>query len=70
MYPHQSRENALTFNDQLVEAFANDDEIRVVDFWNLTLDAQSSDGYHYLTDVNSVKADVVVAIVDMILRSR
>jgi len=69
-YPHQSRENALTFNDQLVEAFANDDGVRVVDFWNLTLDAQSSDGYHYLTDVNSVKADVVVAIVDMIIRSR
>lgn len=40
----------------------------MVDFMNLTMDAPTSDGYHYLTDVNTVKADVFVALVDMAYR--
>jgi hypothetical protein len=57
-YPAQSRENALQFNQQMnqkiKEAIPN---ITIIDWWNLTLDAQTSDGVHFLTDINLQKAN-------------
>jgi len=75
-YEWQSRENAASFNEELANHLANwvdtgpfsKDKIFMVDFMNLTMDAPTSDGYHYLTDVNTVKADVFVALVDMVYR--
>jgi len=65
-YKHQSREKAKIFNDVLADAFAQDENIHVADFLNMTMDAQTSDGYHYLTDVNVAKANIFVALVDLI----
>jgi hypothetical protein len=78
-YGWQSRENAASFNEELANHLADwvnwigtgpfaNDKIFMVDFMNLTMDAPTSDGYHYLTDVNTVKADVLVALVDMVYR--
>jgi len=72
-FPEQTRERAAFFNEKLAQAVADpwltsNNEIHMVDFMNLTLDAQTSDGYHYLTDVNIVKADVFVGLVDMVHR--
>jgi hypothetical protein len=57
-YPHQSRENATLFNEemnaQVQEAIPN---VTIIEWWNLTLDAQTSDGFHFLTDVNLLKAN-------------
>ena len=36
-----------------------------VDFFNLTLGAQTSDGYHYLTDVNIAKADIFFSAIKL-----
>jgi hypothetical protein len=75
-YEWQSRENAASFNEELANHLADwvdtgpfsKDKIFMVDFMNLTMDAPTSDGYHYLTDVNTVKADVFIALVDMVYR--
>jgi hypothetical protein len=57
-YPHQSRENATAFNQKMnakVQKYIPN--ITIVDWWNLTSDAQTSDGFHFLTDVNIQKAN-------------
>jgi hypothetical protein len=66
-YPTQSRENALLFNQQMnqkiQEAIPN---ITIIDWWNLTLDAQTSDGVHFLTDVNLQKANHFLHVVKLL----
>ena len=59
LYPRQSRENASTFNEEL-RAYAHAEGAHFVDYLNLTRDAPTSDGYHYLSDVNLAKADVLL----------
>lgn len=61
MYPHQSRENAVSFNS-VVDAKVLEYGMVPLDFWNLTLDAATSDGYHYLSDVNIFKATAIVHV--------
>ncbi|KAL7530710.1 hypothetical protein ACHAXR_009119 [Thalassiosira sp. AJA248-18] len=68
-YPHQSRENALIFNEDMKESFASvglipGQDVFILDWWNLTADAQSSDGVHYLSDVNLAKAAQILYLVE------
>ncbi|EJK72186.1 hypothetical protein THAOC_06306 [Thalassiosira oceanica] len=57
-YRHQSRENTLVFNSNM-EAGLNERlrNVTIIDWWRLTENSQTSDGVHYLSDVNLVKAN-------------
>ena len=60
-FPNQSRNNVLIFNSEIKELFifagmTPGRDVVFLDWWNLTKDAQSSDGLHYLSDVNLAKA--------------
>ena len=59
-YPSQSRENSATFNQRMAEFAESHDLDAVFDWWNLTKDAQTSDGLHLLTDVNMLKAQYII----------
>lgn len=68
LWPQQSRANAAIFNEKVrlfMESVGPSLPFRhyVLDFMNLTLDAPTSDGYHYLSDVNLWKALYFVNIV-------
>lgn len=54
-YAHQSRERTLKFNTELAAQLAAA-PIDLLDFWNLTRDAPTSDGVHGHSDVNLYKA--------------
>lgn len=59
-YPLQTRENALKFNENMARHFEQNlysgIKVHVIDWWNFTKDAQTSDGFHYLSDINIFKA--------------
>lgn len=61
-YPHQSRERALVFNKHIEDHFMarRGFTVTTLDVWNMTEDAASSDGQHFLSDVNLQKAMYVV----------
>jgi len=68
-YPHQSRENALLFNERIRKSFISigltpGQDVLLLDWWNLTADAQSSDGIHYLSDVNLAKAAQILYLAE------
>jgi len=63
-YPHQSLTKARVFNDVLANGFAEDSSTLFVDFLSLSRGAMSVEGYHKLTEVNIVKANVFLALVD------
>ena len=66
-YPHQSREHMLVFNEQIDRYFREehaDMGVVIMDVWNLTKDARTSDGTHYLSDVNLVQAAYVLNIME------
>ena len=67
--PHQSRENAIIFNEETKEAFMSiglipGEDVVILDWWNLTADAQYSDGLHYLSDVNLAKAAQILYLAE------
>jgi len=55
-YPHQSRESAIIFNNEVSQHFKKNYNLSTINFLPLTRNAQSSDGLHHLSDVNMVKA--------------
>lgn len=68
-YPHQSRENGLLFNEEIRKSFESTGlvlgkDVLILDWWNMTADAQSSDGVHYLSDVNLAKAAHLLYLVE------
>ena len=65
-YPHQKRENIAAFNSRVSHYLQSSYQVDFFDVWNLTKDAPSSDGYHYLSDVNIVKAMYVANYLDML----
>eukprot|EP00040_Diaphanoeca_grandis_P025967 m.144645 g.144645 ORF g.144645 m.144645 type:complete len:601 (+) comp30386_c0_seq2:233-2035(+) len=65
-YHNQRRENAFIFNKEMAE-YAAAMQVPSVNFLNLTADAQTSDGNHYLSDVNVAKAHVLLSVADMML---
>lgn len=55
-YPHQSREKANDFNDYVISYLQQQPfSVTLLDQHKLTMDAQTSDGQHYLSDVNLLK---------------
>jgi hypothetical protein len=67
LFPNQSRENASTFNAFVEERIQSSYEMTVLDFWELTRDAATSDGYRYLSDVNLYKAATIVQAADLLV---
>jgi len=53
-YPHQSNARVIIFNELMMRELSPKGFIPM-DFWNLTLNARSSDGLHFTTDVNLYK---------------
>ena len=62
-YPFQAREGSAQFNEKLFEFTKG--RYSFFDAWNLTRNAPTSDGYHYLTDVNLVKAMYLLNYLEM-----
>lgn len=65
-YPHQRREVITIVNNDLAQYWQEQYNVKTFDVWNLTKNAPTSDGVHYLTDVNLVKALYVLNYMDQI----
>ncbi|KAL9182059.1 hypothetical protein ACHAXT_012402 [Thalassiosira profunda] len=68
-YSHQSRENATIFNEKITKAFVAagltpGQDVTILDWLSFTADAQSSDGLHFLADVNVGKAAQILYLVE------
>ena len=70
VYPTQTRERTVKFNDVLRDVFVFPPElaqtVTVIDWWRLTQDAPTSDGFHFLTDVNVFKASVLLRMMELL----
>ena len=66
-FPHQAREKAIVFNQNMSNYFASI-KMNVIELhsWNMTKDAQSSDGLHYLLDVNVLKAFLLLRVAHLL----
>ena len=67
-YIWQTRENARSFNAEVAVHMLSKYGVRMLDTWNVTVEAASSDGFHWLSDVNLVKAMAVVHYMQDVLR--
>ena len=68
-YPRQSRELTALFNAEL-QPFLRSANVRLVlDFHNLTSYAATSDGFHYLTEVNVLKANYLLNLMELVAGS-
>ena len=71
-YPHQAVDNAVAFNQDIEHFLLTHHRqlaASVLDFLPLTADASSSDGYHFLSDVNLVKAMYLFNLMDFLTPS-
>jgi len=66
LYPHQSREHATAFNNVVDEYVESVYGVQSMNFENLTADAAVSDGFHYLSEVNILKAMYLLNVMDML----
>jgi hypothetical protein len=68
-YPHQSPQNGIIFNQQMQELFDSNgmENITTIDWMNFTKGAQTSDGVHYLMNVNFFKAQKLLFLADLML---
>jgi hypothetical protein len=71
-YPRQSPHNGIIFNQQMQELFDSNgmENITTIDWMNLTKGAQTSDGVHYLMNVNFFKAQQLLFLADHMLDER
>ena len=68
-FPHQSRERATKFNSKMEEYLQGlDANVTVVEWIKLTANAQTSDGFHFLTDVNLFKGYYLLALAKLLKR--
>ena len=58
-YPQQSRERVLAFNKNISD-YLQPLGTAILDTWNLTANAATSDGFHYLSDVNLQRANALL----------
>lgn len=67
-YPHQSREWTRLFNQQVENHFAirRGFAVNAFDVWNMTEGAASSDGQHFLSDVNLQKSMYLVNLMQLL----
>jgi hypothetical protein len=68
-YPHQSAQYGIIFNQRMQELFDSNgmENITTIDWMNLTKGAQTSDGVHYLMNVNFFKAQQLLLLADLML---
>jgi hypothetical protein len=68
-YPHQSPEAGIIFNQQMQQLFDENGmkNITTIDWMNFTKGAQTSDGVHYLMNVNFFKAQQLLFLADLML---
>jgi len=65
--PGQRRERAVVFNREMEEYFSSIEmNVTIIDFWNLTRDAQTSDGLHLLLEANMLKTFYVLQVLKTI----
>ena len=64
-YPHQSREAAKVFNSYLA-AEATKLSVPLFDYWELTNEAATSDGFHHLSDVNLLRALYILNFLELV----
>ena len=69
-YPFQARENTSNLNRDMERLLVQKGygHVPIFDVFNLTLDAQTSDGYHFMSDVNLLKAYVVLTAANLMAR--
>ena len=67
-YPHQSREQMADFNRRMADTLLGLG-IPVIESWNLTLNAATSDGLHFLTDVNMQRATSILNFLSLSMQS-
>jgi hypothetical protein len=67
-YPAQRRESTAAANQEMEQLLVERGygHVPILDMMNLTTDAQTSDGYHFLSDVNLYKAYSVLAAADLL----
>ena len=62
-YPHQSREGASDFKEHIISYLQEKPfPVYIIDQHNLTMDAQTSEGFHYLRDVNLLNVYLIVHV--------
>jgi hypothetical protein len=68
-YPHQSPQHGIIFNQQMQELFDSNgmENVTTIDWMNFTKGAQTSDGVHYLMNVNFFKAQQLLLLADLML---
>ena len=65
--PHERREHDVEFNREMEERLRSlKMNVTAVDWFNFTLDAQTSDGSHFLTDVNLFKGYYLLTLAGML----
>ena len=67
LYPHQRREKVAAFNEAVSAFWSAEYDAPHLDVWNLTRNAPSSDYYHYLSDVNALKAMYLMNLLDSLV---
>ena len=58
-FPQQARERVVDYNAAM-EAEMTARGIAALHYWNATLNAASSDGFHFMTDVNLLRANSLI----------
>ena len=69
VYPHQDPQHGIIFNQQMQELFHSNgmENATTIDWMNFTKGAQTSDGSHYLMNVNFFKAQQLLLLADLML---
>jgi hypothetical protein len=72
LYPIQVQERTLKFNKEMeikIKSIYPNENISIVDFFELTKEGDSSDGYHYLSSINLQKANIVFKLMKLLLNN-
>jgi hypothetical protein len=68
-YPNQTHEKSLKFNYEMenkIKFFYPNEKIFIIDFFNITVEADSSDGYHLMMGSNIQKSNIVLKLMNHI----
>ena len=65
-YPNQSGEKMAAFNSLIAAKLLQRPNVTILEIWNHSLNAATSDGFHYLTDVNIHKASILLHLLDLL----
>jgi len=65
VFPIQTREKVIMFNEEMARKLENTD-VKILDVFKFTKDAQTSDGLHKLMDVNIFQAYYTIQLIDFL----